>query len=389
MKQKKNIFLDHAAATPLDAEVIKAMAEVSKDNFANPSALYGAGVKAKSILNESREAVSRSLGVLSDEIIFTGSGTEADNLAIFGPLSAWKSKIKKPHIIVSSFEHPAILEAAFQAKNLFGAEVSMLPVSYDGFVDPKELKKSLKPNTVVVSIMHANNEIGTIQPIHEIAKEIRDYRKKKNKYQTLPYFHTDASQSVHYCDIGPHRLGIDLLTLDASKMYGPKGVGMLFVRRNTEIAPLIVGGGQEFGLRSGTENISLIRGFSAALSRTLSMRESEVKRLLPLQELAFKELTERYRKISINGSLKNRLPNNVNVCFPGTDSEFSIIKLGELGFSASSSSSCRTLKENATSYVIRALGKKDCIESSLRFTFGRSTTRGDVLALVKALSFLA
>lgn len=386
--REKRIFLDHASTTPVDERVFSAMKPFFSKDFANPSALYDEGVRAKNLLSDFRQRISRILKVHPDEIVFTGSGTESVNLAIFGIFESSKKKISRPHIIVSQFEHPAVLESVRKIEKLGGA-VTYLPVSKDGFIDPKNLREALKPETVLVSIMHANNEIGTIQPIALLAKEIRNFKRRSKKIKAPIYFHTDASQSVNYCDISTAKLGVDLMTVDASKIYGPKGVGALFVRRGVRLEPQILGGGQEGGTRSGTENLAGIAGLTKALEISQEMKEVESQRLSKIRDYAISKILKTFQNASLNGSLENRLPNNINICFPGIDGEFAVIKLDSLGFMVSSSSSCSTISENSYSYVIESLGKKNCAVSSIRITLGRGTEKAYLDSLVKALSFLA
>ncbi len=383
--QKKRIFLDYASTTPALHEVEKAMRPFFATSFANPSALYEEGVNARKIVEKSRKEVARILSAHSDEIIFTGSGTESDNLALFGTVKTLRLKIPKPHIITSSFEHPAILEAAKQLEKE-GVEVTYISPDKNGFITPSEIKKELKSNTVLVSVMFANNEIGTVQNIREIAKTIRLFRKEKKKDKDFPYLHTDASQAANYFSLNVLELHTDLLTLDGSKIYGPKGIGMLFVRRGVKITPQIVGGGQEKGFRSGTENVPLIVGFTKAFSIVQSDREKESKRLNILRDFVIKKILKEHPKAKLNGSFTSRLPNNINICFPGIDAEFAVIKLDSLGFACSSSSSCRTLSENSSSYVIESIGGgEECRESSLRFSLGRGNVKKDLIALCKIL----
>jgi cysteine desulfurase len=383
-KKQKRVFLDHASTTPVLPEVFRAMHQYFSTKYANPSALYEEGVMMKKVVEDSRKKIADIISSHSDEIIFTGSGTEADNLAIFGILDGLKLKIKKPHIIVSLIEHPAILEAVkvFIAN---GGEVSYLPMYPDGCVQAKDLKKILRPETILVSIMHANNEIGTVQPIKEIAKTIRHFRKNKKKENFLPYFHTDASQAANYLPLGIPQLGVDMMTLDASKIYGPKGIGMLFVRRGIEIVAQIVGGGQESGRRSGTESVASIVGFAKALSIVQGDFEKEGKRLVKIRDEAIGLIKKQFPKSDLNGSLENRLPNNINICFPKINAEFAVLQLDAKGFAISSSSSCNTLSANNRSYVIDALGNTSCSESSLRITLGRDTTRKEILNFIKTL----
>lgn len=390
MKKRNKIFMDHASATPILPEVLAVMRPFLTSQFANPSAIYERGVEASNALERARADIAKILHAHSNEIVFTGSGTEADNLAIFGTVEHSRKQIKRPHIIVSKFEHPAVLEAAEKLERN-GAEITYLFPDKDGFVSPIDLKKELKGNTVLVSIMYANNEIGTIQPIREIAKVIRNFRKSQLRRPTsqLPYFHTDATAAANYLSLNTVGLHVDLMAIDASKVYGPKGAGILFVRRGVGLLPQIVGGGQEGGKRSGTENIPAIIGAAKVLSIIEKDKEKESNRLIKLRDFAIEEMLKIFKGAKLNGSLKNRLPNNINICLPNLDSEFAVIKLDTLGIECSSSSSCRSLSENSNSYVIEAIGSKKCAEHSLRFTFGRNTTKKDVGMLLRTLRKLA
>lgn len=381
--------MDHASTTPVHPEVLKAMKPFFDIRHANPSSLYKEGVDARNVLEASRKETAHLLGAQSDEIIFTASGTESDNLALVGVVQkAKEAGIEKPHIITSVIEHPAILEVC-KMLTQWGCEVTYVPVDEEGIIVVSELKKALTENTVLVSVMYANNEIGTIQPVADIAKIVRNFRKSKvSKNNNYPYMHTDASQAANYLDLSVARLGVNLMTLDGGKMYGPKGVGVLFVQRGVVIAPIIFGGGQERGLRSGTENVALIVGCSRALAIAQSNREKESERLAVLRDYFFTELKQRIPQVLINGSLTSRLPNNVNVCIPNLLGEFGVIKLDALGVACSSSSSCRTTAENSSSYVVEALGRKNCSESSLRFTLGTSTTKKDIDVALGALQKL-
>lgn len=382
------IYLDHASTTPVLPEVLSAMTLFFSQYFYNPSGLYTEGVITSRALEVARKTVSEILSAHSDEVVFTGSGTEADNLAILGVIKASLRTIKKPHVIISAIEHPAIMELSEEIVAL-GGEVTVVPVDEHGIVDPKSIQKALKLNTVVVSIMYANNEIGTIQPIKDIAKEIRFFKKNTasaRSSQYYPYFHTDASQAANYLSLNVLQLGVDLLTLDGSKIYGPKGIGMLYVKRGVQIAPLVRGGGQERGLRSGTENLPYIVGFAKALSIVHSERESESQRLIKLRDTTIARIQKKFPDATLNGHAEFRLPNNINMCFPGIDGEFAVIKADTLGILCSTASSCRTLSENTRSYVLDAMGvQKNCAESSLRFTLGRGTSADDMKKLLAAL----
>ncbi len=379
----KRIFLDYASTTPLDKRVVKAMQPFMSKHFGNPSALYKEGVTSQRAIKEAREKIAPLLNVRAEEIIFTASGTEADNVAIIGLFNAFKNtkefkeKGLAPHFITTVIEHPAILEACKYIEQE-GGEVSYIEVEENGIVDPEKIKAALKPTTILVSVMYANNEIGTIQPIREISRHVKDYR--EINATEFPYVHTDASQAANYLDLSFQKLGVELMTLDASKIYGPKGIGLLAVRRSVPLKPIMFGGGQEKGLRAGTENVPSIVGMAEALVAAQALKEKESARLKALQDNFFDEVIKISPNVSINGDRTNRLPNNINICIPGLDAEFAVIKLDHAGISCSSASSCMNLSENSYSYVIEALGKsngagKMCRESSLRFTFGRFTTK--------------
>ena len=384
-KKPQRIFLDYASATPVDPRVEKAMRPYFSRKFANPSAIYEEGVESKRSLENSRKVVAGVLRALPDEIVFTGSGTESANLAIIGIfLKARQLGIRRPHIVTTAFEHPAVLEATKYCESL-GAKVTIVYPNGDGIISADEIGKALSKNTVLVSAMYANNEIGTIQPIREIAKRIRQFEKRNKSTKKQIHLHVDASQAVNYLPLNVLELHCDFLTLDGAKIYGPKGVGILFVKRGVLITPLILGGGQEKGRRSGTENIPAIVGIAQALSITEKMRERESKRIARLQREIFQGIKKIAKNSRVNGSLDLRLPNNVNVCFPKVDSEFLVLKLDANGVAVSSSSSCKTISENSRSYVLEAIGGKDCAESSLRITLGRWTTEMEVKKFLKIL----
>jgi cysteine desulfurase len=379
---KRRVFLDYASSTPVLKEVEQEMAKYKKATFYNPSALYSEALFAKEALSLSRNKIANLISAQKNNIVFTSGGTEGNNLAILGVFEAHKKENFIPHFITTSIEHPAVLEV-FKEVERRGGEVTVVPVDVDGLVKAKDIKDSIKENTVLVSVMYANNEIGTVQPINEIAKSIRDWR--KNKDTRLPYFHTDACQAPSYLDMNVLRLGVDLMTVDGIKIYGPRGTGFLYVRSDVIISPVMFGGGQENGLRSGTENVAGIVGLSKALEVVVEDREKESKRLLELWHYAVDNILDLFPTASLNGHHKNRLPNNINFCFEGLDAEFAVIALDVVGISASYSSSCRTLKEDSSSYVISNIGREKCSMSSLRFSMGRGTTISDIDFLLKSL----
>lgn len=387
MPKVRRIYLDHAAATPLDPRVLAAMKPFMTKEFGNPSALYREGVAAKDALLLARKKTAQILFAHPDEIIFTGSGTEGNNLALQGVINGVreKDKEKKLHIITSAIEHPSVLLMC-QILERQGIAVSYTGVDSNGIVKLDELKKALRKETVLVSVMYANNEIGTTEPIREIAKILRGWRKRHNTL--FPYFHTDACQAANYLSLHVERLGVDLLTLNGSKIYGPKGVGALFVRRGISLSPIMYGGGQEQGLRPGTENVAGIVGLAKALEITETMKEKEAKRLTSLRDRFIKMALKKIPGAVLNGDAAKRLPNNVNVSIPSIESEHLIIELDAHGIAASARSACKSMDEEG-SHVIMALGRNtNGTESGVRFTLGRSTTKKDIDYVTTTLSQL-
>ena len=404
--KEKRVFLDYASITPVDARVEEEMRKVQKEFWANPSSLHTEGEKAKNTLEEARIRIARILHCRASEIFFTSGGTESLNLAILGVIKSFPEN-NIPHIIVSTIEHPAVLEPIKSLLKEKMVEVSFVAPNEKGIINPESIKKEIKENTVLIIIQHANNEIGTIQPIQKIAGIIKDFRKSaENKTPPLgegrrgeasfPYLLVDASQSVLYENVSLERLGADLIVLDGIKMYGPRGMGILTVKHGIKISPIVFGGGQEGGLRSGTENVVGAVGLAKALEITVEKREKESSRLTELRNYAISEILKTFPNSSLNGGLENRLPNNINVCFaspehstkaglPKLDSEFLVIKLDTLGFAVSAASACHTLSLENGSYVIESLGKPKCASSSLRITLGRDTKKSDLDKLISAL----
>jgi len=385
-RKKKRIFLDYASSTPVASEVLRGMAPWQDQNFANPSALYSEALLAKKAVEESRDVIASILHAQPKEIIFTGGGTESNNLSLLGAISfAMKNARDEkyvPHVVTTEIEHPAILEVCKEIERR-GGEVTYIPVGQDGIVNPRDVVTALGQNTVLVSVMYANNEIGTIQPIAEIAKGIKSHRER---YGTqYPYLHTDACQAVLYESLHVLKLGVDMMTCDGIKMYGPRGLGILYVKNGVGIEPSVFGGGQEGGLRSGTEHVAGIVGLAKAFEVAEKIKNDEVVRLTKIRDHGIEKILEKFPDARLNGSPESRLPNNINVCFKNLDAEFAVVSLDVVGISASYSSSCRTLKEDSSSYVVEALGRPECRNSSLRFTLGRETTQGDIDTLVEVL----
>lgn len=370
------IYLDYAATTPIDPKILREMLPYLKKDFGNPSSIYNIGQEARNAANGAREIVAGFLGCSSKEIIFTGSATEANNLAIFGAVKA--AETVKPHIIASQIEHHAVLEPYKELKKQ-GTEVTFLPVDKDGLIRASDVKKAMKPNTVLVSIMYANNEIGTVEPISEIAKVV-----KKTNPKTL--FHTDAVQAVNYLECDVKKLGVDLFSLSSHKIYGPKGVGALYIKSGTKMKPLIYGGGHEGGLRSGTENIPGIVGLAAAI-REVQNPKTRIQniKIRQLRDKIIKTILKVIPGTRLNGSPIHRLPNNVNISFEGAEGEAMVITLDQKGIAVSTGSACSSGSLEA-SHVLLALGlSEEQAHGSLRITLGKHTTSGEVERFLKVL----
>ncbi|MDI6717457.1 MAG: cysteine desulfurase family protein [Patescibacteria group bacterium] len=374
----KPIYLDYAAATYIDPAVLRKITPYLKRNFGNPSSLHLPGRNAKMAIENSRTIIAGILGVESQEIIFTGSGTESDNLAIFGIARAHKNKGN--HVIISKIEHKAVLEAAKKLRKE-GFEITYLNVDSEGMVKLPEIKKALRKNTILVSIMYANNEIGTIQPISEISKIIRDFRKNN----LFPVFHTDACQAAGALDLNIGKLGVDLMTLNSSKIYGPKGAGCLYVSKNINLESLIVGGGQERNIRAGTENTALIVGFSEALKLAEKLRKKESLRLKKLRNYFIKKFLKTIPDSRLNGHKEKRLPNNINISINEAEGESLMLMLDKNKIFASTGSAC-TSDSLEVSHVLLATGlSPELSHCSLRFTLGRKTAKSDIDCVLKIL----
>lgn len=373
----KQIYLDHAAATPLDDLVFKRMLPFLKEQFYNPSATYLSAQKAAGSREAARRRVAHWFGARPAEIIFTAGGTEANNLAIHGVMRQFPDK----KILVSSMEHEAVLAPAHQYN------YAEMPVASDGLVNLDALEAHIDEHTVMVSVMYANNEIGTIQPVRKVAQLVAAERKKRTAAgSSLPiYLHTDACQAAGYLDLHAARLGADMITINAGKIYGPKQSGALFIRTGVHLEPSILGGGQENGLRSGTENLAHIVGLATALDIAQEHRHEESGRLESLRDEFIAQLIKEIPSVVVNGSLRHRLPNNIHVTIPGHDNERLLMALDEQGIMAAAGSACSASSEQA-SHVLKAIGKSDAdAYASLRFTLGRQTSSDDLQYTVKVL----
>ncbi|MBU0457242.1 MAG: cysteine desulfurase NifS [Nanoarchaeota archaeon] len=371
----KEIYLDHAATTYVREEVRQAMDKYFSEEFGNPGSFHTTGLRAKEALNQARQTVAKLINASKqEEIIFTGSGTESINLAIKGIARANKNKGK--HIITTKIEHEAVLETCNYLEKYEGFEITYLNVDRYGRVCSDELRKAIREDTILITIMYANNEIGTIQPIKELAKIAKEHN---------IYFHTDACQAGGALDINVKNFNIDLMTLNSSKIYGPKGVGILYIKSGIKIHPIIHGGGQEFKLRSGTENVPSIIGFAKALELAQTEKEKENKRLITLRDKLIKKIQEKIPKTILNGHPTERLPNNVNITFLDIEGEAMMLYLNEYGICTSSGSAC-TSQSLDPSHVILALGLPyEVAHGTLRFTLGKQTQEKDIDKVLKVL----
>jgi len=381
-KKIKEIYLDHAATTYTDPQVLKVMLPFFTQKYGNPSSLYHKGIEAKKVLSDARHSVAKVIGGLAENIVFTAGGSESDNLAIFGIAKAHEARGK--HIITTAIEHHAVLRP-IQNLEKQGFDVTYLPVDNSGLINLQTLKKAIRPDTILISIMYANNEVGAIEPISEIGKEILKYRKENNT--AYPYFHTDACQAAEYLPLDVEKLHVDLMTINGSKIYGPKGSGILYVRRGVNIKPMILGGGQERHLRAGTENIPGIVGFAKALEIAVKNSSKESGRLTKLSAYFLTELENKIPKIKLNGPVlgQHHLSNNLNIAFDGIEGEALLLYLDEYGIMCASGSAC-TSESVEPSHVLLAMGlSPKSAQSSIRFTLGRDTTKTEIDYVMKYL----
>jgi len=369
----RRIYMDHAATTPVHPLVREAMLPYLGERFGNPSSVYQEGREARKAVEEARAKVALAIGAEPDEIFFTSGGTEADNLALIGTARANRSR--GDHLVTTVVEHHAVLEPChFLEKE--GFRVTYVPVDGSGIVDPEEIRKAITPSTILVSVMHANNEIGTIQPVEEISSLCRE---------AGVYFHCDAVQTVGALEVDVGRLGVDLLSVSAHKLYGPKGVGCLYVRRGTAIEGTLLGGGQERRLRSGTENVAGIVGFGEAMRLAAQEWSARSARVRPLRDALIEGILERIPHAHLNGHRERRLPNNANLLFDFIEGEAICLRLDFLGVAASTGSACSSVSGEA-SHVLLALGiPPERAHGSLRLTLGMDNTMEDVEYVLEKL----
>lgn len=367
------IYLDYAATTPTHPEVVKTMLPYFTDFFGNPSSIYSYGQEAKGAIEEARVKVADLIGARDEEIVFTSGGTEADNFALKGV--AFANELKGNHIITSSIEHHAVLETSKFLERR-GVKVTYLPVDEYGLVDPDDVRRAITAKTILISIMQANNEIGTIEPITEIAKIAREEE---------IYFHTDAVQTVGHIPVNVNELGVDLLSISAHKLYGPKGIGALYIRKGVKLIPFMHGGEQEKRRRAGTENVPGIVGFGKAVELAQQDMGKETERLTRLRDQLINGLSERIDNIRLNGHPIIRLPNNVNVSVDYVEGESMVLNLDLEGICASTGSACSS-SSLEPSHVLLAMGlSHEQAHGSLRFTLGKWTTEEEIERVLEVL----
>jgi cysteine desulfurase len=371
-ENKKIIYLDYSATTPLDKDVFNEMQPYFYEFYGNPSSVSGFSLEAKMAIDKARGKVAKAINCKREEVFFTSGGTESDNWALIG--TAISRKQKGNHIITSSIEHPAVLNTCKYLEKL-GFKITYVPVDKYGIVNLEYIKKSITEKTILVSIMFANNEIGSIQPIEEIGKICRD---------NSIAFHTDAVQAIGHIPVDVEALKIDMLSMSAHKFYGPKGIGALYIKKSVKIDSYLHGGEQERGRRSGTENTAAIVGLGTAIEKSNLDMYNENVRLINLRDKFIQEVLK-IEKTTLNGDISNRLPGNVNICFNGIDAETLLMALDLQGICASVGSAC-SAGSLEPSHVLVALGlSEEEAKSSMRFSFGKGTTDEDIDQTIKIL----
>jgi cysteine desulfurase len=376
-KVAKTVYLDYAASTPIDPIVLSLMYAYDSAEYANPSSLYSSGDRARRRLEVERARMALALQARASEVYFTYGGTESDNLALRGTVSHFKREYpgKVPHIIVSSIEHAAVLDTAASLE-AEGVLVTYIDPKANGIIRALDFIEAITENTVLLSLMYVNNEIGTLQPVGALGSLLREYREKHNT--AYPYLHTDACQAANYLLLTAAKLKADLITINASKIYGPKGVGVLYSRTGTKIDPIITGGGQEEGMRSGTISVSLVIGMVESFTRAQQMRIEESERLAILQTKLISELPKRVAGARIQGDITSRIPNNISVTIPGISAEELVIRLAANGIEVSSKSACSSIDSDGSYVILRIGGSETEARQTLRITTGRYTENTDI-----------
>lgn len=367
------IYLDHSATSPVDPEVFKAMEPYFVNSYGNASTMYSLGREARKVMEENRKMVASLIGANPDEIIFTSGGTESDNIAIKG--TAYRLKDKGNHIITSNIEHPAVDETCkYLEKN--GFKVTYLPAGEEGIVKVEDLKKAITDKTILITIMHANNEIGTIQPINEIGKVARKHK---------IYFHTDAVQSVGKIPVDVNELNVDMLSLSSHKLYGPKGIGALYIKKGVRLEPILHGGGHEKGIRPGTENIAGIVGLGKACEIAEENLDENIRRITTIRDEIIEKVLSGIEQSYLNGHPTKRLPNNINFRFTSIEGESLVLHLDAKGIASSTGSACSS-KNQKPSHVLMALGLDDVdARGSLRLTLGKENKKEEIDYIVESV----
>jgi len=373
----KKIYLDHAATTPVDKKALKAMLPYFSENFGNAMSLHSFGREAEEAVDTAREIVSNFLNCENSEIVFTSGATEANNFSIKGAVKSFlanpKFKGQKPHIITTAFEHHCVLDTCKSLEKDNLAEITYIKPDKEGLIDPEDVKKTIKRNTILVSVMYVNNEIGTIAPIEKIGKIIKDLKKKK--YSIYPLFHTDATQAVNYLNCNVEKLGVDLLSFSGHKIYGPKGIGALYLKRRIPIRRIQDGGDQEGQMRAGTHNVPGIVGLGKAIS--LVNKKDSIK-IKTLRDYLMKKVLQEIPETKLNGSTKFRSPANLNFSFLNVEGEGLILSLDMEGIACSTGSACSS-GALEPSHVLLAIGKKpEETQGSLRISLGKTTTKKEI-----------
>lgn len=384
--------MDYASTTPVDKKVIKKMIDFSVDHFANPLALYKEGISVKNEIEKAREKVANITGCKTEEVIYTSGGTESNNLAIAGFMKSYftkdKSTDKKIKIITTSVEHSSILKTLENLTEKYNLEIVKIGLDKKGRINLEEFKNALDEDVALISVMYSNNEMGSIFPLREIGSILKKYKNSINRnFNQAPFIHTDASQAPNFLDLNFDRLNIHMMTIDGSKIYGPKGAGILIKKTYVPMKNILFGGGQESGIRPGTENVSNIIGISEALDLVSKNRESFSEEMLDLQKYFMNKIEKEIPQAKMMGDLENRIPNNINICIPGINSEFVVIQLDELGIACSPMTTCKNVSDIARSYVIDEVDS-NCGDSSLRFSLGKGNTKQEIDVVVEKLKSL-
>lgn len=379
----KRIYLDYAATTPVDKEVLKEMLPYFSVKFGNAASLHSFGIEANKGVEKARAILAKYFNADPLEIVFTSGATESNNLSLKGVVKEHQLKSKeKAHIITTAFEHHCVLDASKSLEKFGLAEVTYILPNKDGIISVKDIEKAIKPNTLLISVMYVNNEIGTVQPIKEIGKMVKELNKKR---ETKIVFHTDATQAVNYFNCDVNELNVDLMSMSAHKIYGPKGVGVLYVRKGTPIIRVQDGGDQENRRRAGTHNVTGIVGLGKAIEVLAKNKKKDSVRIQKLRDVLIKKVLKEIPNSRLNGSAEKRSPNNANFSFKDIEGESLLMMLDNMGVACSTGSACSS-QSLEPSHVILSLGlKHEDAHSSLRMTLGKYSTKEDVVFAAKAL----